>query len=152
MEDERYKEWDALFSNQREFKEELKQWLRKYKEDVQRYCKEKAIECEHHSAYKMLSELMGVSISSINNWMSLSAEKQIPEERIEQIRQIQAEVSHLASMPAAAPGEQIAAEESREDFVQRLKDRLSYEAVGRFYMEAEKAGMTLDAYLLSLLK
>ena len=154
MEENRYKEWDAIFaeSNQRDFKEELKQWLREHKGDLMRLCKERKINCVHKSPYGMLSELMDISVSSINNWMSLKAQKLIPEERVVAIRKIMAEVSHMASMQEPASDAQLSAEEDKEAFVQSLKEKLSYEAIGRFYMEADKAGMSLDAYLLSLLK
>ncbi len=154
MEENRYQEWDEIFeeSNQHDFKEELKQWLREHKEDMKTYCDAHSMEFTHKSPYGLLAALMGVNISSINNWMSQAAEKQIPSKRVEDIKSIMRDVSQYADMQQLTEDKQASAAEDKAAFVQLLKEKLSYEAIGRFYTEADKAGMALDDYLLSLLK
>ena len=154
MEENRYQKWDEIFeeSNQQDFKEELKQWVREHKDDMKTFCDAHSMEFTHKSPYGLLAALMGVNISSINNWMSQAAEKQIPSKRVENIKSIMREVSQFAENRQIAEAGQTSATEDKEAFVQLLKEKLSYEAVGRFYTEADKAGMTLEDYLFNLLK
>lgn len=151
MDDERYSRWNACFeeSNQEGFKEEVKDWLRANKSEIKRLCEAEGISTVSSSPYGMLAALMKISLSSINNWMSLKAQKQIPEERVKEIRRIMAEVKQDRSGAASASPSAAA---SKDEFVQLLKSRLTFEAIGKFYTEAEKEGMSLDAYLNSLLK
>ena len=169
MEDNRYEGWGDVFgetnqqaskkANQQEFKKEVKKWLREHKSEIislcesrkQSPCKEKNLECKSCSPYGMLACLMGISISSINNWMSAKAQKLIPENRVEKIERIMREVAGLAGVDLEGDAEPLSGA-GRGEFVQILKTRLSHESIGRFYMEAEKAGMSLDAYLQSLLR
>lgn len=153
MDDDSFKRWAHYFpeSVQQNFKDELKNWLRTRKSDLQRYCRELGVENAATSAYGMLAELMGISQSSINNWLSQKAQKQIPEDRVEEIEAIRAKVEAFCQPPAAAERDPMLAE-SKEAFAKHLKTRLSYEAKGKFYEEAESMGMTLDEYLLSLLR
>lgn len=153
MDDENYKRWAAYFpeSVQQNFKDELKNWLRMRKSDLQRYCKEFGVNSAATSAYGMLAELMGISQSSINNWLSQKAQKQIPEDRVKEIEALQAKVEAFCQRAAAPEGSSMPAE-SREEFVKQLEARLCDEAIGKFYKEAKKADMTLDEYLLSLLR
>ena len=154
MEENRYQKWDEIFeeSNQQDFKEELKQWVREHKDDMKTFCDAHSIEFTHKSPYGLLAALMGVNISSINNWMSQAAEKQIPSKRVENIKSIMREVSQFAENRQLTEDRQTSATEDKKALVQLLKEKLSYEAIGRFYTEADKAGMTLEDYLLSLLK
>lgn len=152
MEENRYSEYDFFEeNNQQDFKEEVKQWVRSRKGEILQLCKARNLECESTSPYGMLAKLMGINISSINNWMSLKARKMIPENRVEEIRRIMREVAGLVEAGQSSDTK-TPAEDDRSAFVQQLKERLNYEAIGRFYMEAEKAGMSLDSYLQSLLK
>lgn len=151
MDDDRYSRWDAYFeeSNQDGFKEEVKTWLRANKSAIKKMCEAEGYRVASSSPYGMLAALMKISLSSINNWMSLKAQKQIPDERVKEIRRIMAEVEQvsLGSAPATT-----SASASKDEFVQLLKSKLSFEAIGKFYTEAETAGMSLDEYLSSLLK
>ena len=151
MDNEHYSRWDAHFeeSNQDGFKEEVKNWLRSNKDEIKRLCEAEGISVISSSPYGMLAGLMKISLSSINNWMSLKAQKPIPDERVKEIRRIMAEVKQDRSGAASASPSAAA---SRDEFVQLLKSRLTFEAIGKFYTEAERAGMSLDAYLGSLLK
>ena len=151
MDNDRYSRWDAYFeaSNQDGFKEEVKNWLRANKDEIKRLCEAKGGCTASTSPYGMLAALMKISLSSINNWMSLKAQKPIPDERVKEIRRIMAEVKQGCSEVApVSPSSAV----SKDEFVQLLKSRLTYEAIGKFYTEAERAGMSLDAYLGSLLK
>ena len=150
MDDDRYSQWDAYFeeSNQEGFKEEVKKWLRSNKSAIKRLCEAEGHSVTTSSPYGMLAALMKISLSSINNWMSLKAQKQIPDERVKEIRRIMAEVEQGSLAAAATPS----ASASKDEFVQLLKSKLTFEAIGKFYTESEKAGMTLDEYLGSLLK
>ena len=76
----------------------------------------------------------------------------MPSKRVENIKSIMREVSQFAENRQLTEDRQTSATEDKKAFMQLLKEKLSYEAVGRFYTEADKAGMTLEDYLLSLLK
>lgn len=159
MKDERYKDWLEHFteSDQQSFKESVKQWLRSRKEEIKNYgLATGAITSQDVAPYAMLAQLLNVSLSSINNWMSLKGRKPIPEDRVNDIKRLMDEVALrkvIDVAPQATSGvDGDACELSDEQLIATFKCRLSDAAIGKFYREAEESNMSLDVYLRSLLK
>lgn len=150
----KYEEWDSYFtmSNQQNFKDEVKQWLKKHKEHIKGYFRSIGRKCESTSPYGMLAEWMGLkSQSSINNWMSERAQKQIPDKQVNKIREFMAVIEQYKDSESLEAGA-THSEMTGEEIVMLFKERLTFEAIGRFYTEAEQAGKSLDDYLRSMLK
>lgn len=147
-------------SDQESFKENVKRWLRKRKNELREYAiRHNGCSAAIRAPYSILANLLGVSLSSVNNWLYSKGQKAIPEERVKVIEELMKAVPYEDT----EEGQESFAEEDKKgcnfitdvditNLVSAIKKNLTDAAFRKFYTEAEALGMTLDDYLRNLFK
>lgn len=148
-----------------QFVTDLRQWLRLNKGALKEFCARNDVrdmngsEVTNGSAYRMLAGALGVSLIRLYSWIS---QKVVPAEYMQRIKELMQRAEAGAGAEAAS-GEEIVEGESdtaglpgedadKSEVVEFIKSRLNYEGIGILYTEAASRGVSLEAFIESLLK
>lgn len=144
---------------------ELRQWLRLNKGVLKEFCARNDVRdmngnvVTNGSAYRMLAGALGVSLIRLYSWIS---QKVVPVEYMQRIKDL-IQRAEAGSGATAASGEEIVAGKSdtvgfpcenadKAEVVEFIKSRLNYEGIGILYTKAAERGVSLEAFIDSLLK